>query len=99
MVLMPRRRPRDDREEPEPLDPARLLGGWRRTVVKRDGEWNVQPMTAAAALKSYVCPGCGLEIVPGASHVVAWRADGILGEQRDLEARRHWHNRCWEIKA
>ena len=28
---------------------------------------------------------------------VAWRADGVLGEQADLAARRHWHTHCWRI--
>jgi hypothetical protein len=53
---------------------------------------------AAQALKSYVCPGCGLEVVPGLAHVVAWRGDGVLGDGADLAARRHWHSHCWRIK-
>lgn len=87
------------REEQAELDLERALAGRLRTELKRDGVWNVQPQSAASAVKSYVCPGCGLEITPGTAHVVTWRADGIMGEADDLAARRHWHARCWKIRA
>jgi hypothetical protein len=87
------------REEQAELDLERALAGRLRTEVKRDGVWNVQPQSASSAVKSYVCPGCGLEITPGTAHVVTWRADGIMGEADDLAARRHWHARCWKIRA
>lgn len=96
--MVPRSNRRRDDEEYQPLDPDRLLAGWKRLVVKRDGEWHVQPMTGANAVKVYVCPGCGGEIAVGTPHLVAWRADGILGEADDLAGRRHWHTRCWEIR-
>ncbi len=86
---------RDD--EPE-LDLSRVLTGRLHTQQKRDGAWNVQPLSAASAAKSYVCPGCGLEIGPGTAHTVTWRADGIMGEADDLAARRHWHTHCWAIR-
>ena len=73
----PRRRGHDP--EPEPLDVERILGGARHTEVRRDGTWNVQPQSAAAAAKDYSCPGCGLAITPGTAHLVAWRADGLFG--------------------
>ena len=82
-------------EEPDGLD--RLLAGWRRTEVRRGVEWNVQPVSAAQAQKSYRCPGCGRDIAPGVAHLVAWRADGELGDAADLAARRHWHESCWRI--
>ncbi|MGN6427074.1 hypothetical protein [uncultured Leifsonia sp.] len=82
-------------EEENGLD--RLLAGWRRTEVRRGTEWNVQPVSSLQAQKSYVCPGCGREIAPGVSHLVAWRADGVLGDAADLAARRHWHESCWRI--
>jgi hypothetical protein len=50
-------------------------------------------------VKSYACPGCVQPIEPGTAHLVAWRADGILGEADDLAARRHWHTHCWKIRA
>lgn len=93
---MPRsnRRRRDEDE----LDLARALLGSPRTETRRDGTWNVQPLSAAGAQKTYTCPGCGLEIAPGTAHLVAWRADGVLGEAVDLAARRHWHTHCWRIR-
>ena len=57
----------------------------------------MQPVSAAQAQKSYVCPGCGRDIAPGVAHLVAWRADGVLGDGADLAARRHWHESCWKI--
>lgn len=92
----PRRR---GASEQEPLDIERALLGRLRVEVKRDGSWNVQPHGAGSAVKSYVCPGCGLEIAPGTSHVVAWRADGIMGEADDLAGRRHWHAHCWKVRS
>jgi hypothetical protein len=79
------------------LDLSRVLYGAKRTESKRDGEWNVQPVSASSAAKVYTCPGCGLEIAPGTAHIVAWRADGLMGEADDLAARRHWHSHCWKI--
>jgi hypothetical protein len=99
---MPRsNRPRGRRaggEEPEELDLGRALIGRLHTEPKRDGLWNVQPLTASGATKFYTCPGCGLEIAPGVAHTVTWRADGLMGEADDLAGRRHWHVHCWKIK-
>jgi hypothetical protein len=100
---MPRsNRPRGRRSgdgEDDDFDPSRVFVGRLTTVRKRDGLWNVQPLTAANATKVYICPSCGLDIEPGVAHTVAWRADGIMGEADDLAARRHWHQHCWRIKA
>ncbi len=89
---MPRRN-RPHGEEPPPL---RLAPG-PRTEERAGHDWHVQPITAAHALKEYRCPGCGNAVEPGLAHVVVWRADGVLGDRADLEARRHWHARCWAI--
>lgn len=78
-------------------DLTHLLSGWRRTEVRRGTVWNVQPVSAPQAVKTYLCPGCSLEIEPGVAHVVAWRADGVLGDAADLAARRHWHAHCWKL--
>lgn len=75
----------------------RLLAGWKRTESRRGTEWTVQPVSAARAQKPYVCPGCAYEIAPGTAHLVAWRADGVLGDRADLAARRHWHEHCWRM--
>ena len=87
------------RAEGEEIDLSRALSGCKTTQSKRDGLWNVQPLSAASAVKVYLCPGCGLEIEPGVAHTVTWRADGIMGEADDLAARRHWHLHCWRIRA
>jgi hypothetical protein len=81
-----------------PDEPPPPRGGAVLHVESRRGRrWNVQPVTVAQALKSYRCPGCGLVIPEQTAHVVIWRADGVLGETVDLEARRHWHAHCWRI--
>lgn len=74
-----------------------LMSGWRRTEQRRGFAWNVQPISSAQAVKTYVCPGCEQEIDPGVAHVVAWRADGVLGDASDIAARRHWHVHCWKV--
>jgi hypothetical protein len=66
-----------------------------RTESWPDGEWVVRPVSGAAALKAYRCPGCDQEIRPGTPHLVSWPADGpVLWE--GLRDRRHWHRACWE---
>ena len=92
--------PRSKRRRPTPASEDsfdRFLAGFKRTETRRGAEWTVQPVTAAQAVKSYRCPGCGREIAPGVAHVVAWRADGVLGDAADLAARRHWHKACWRV--
>src|SRR4051812_9795966 len=98
---MPRsNRPRGRRggADDEELDLSRALIAFKHTETKRDGVWNVQPLAASNAAKSYTCPGCGLEITPGIAHTVTWRADGLMGEADDLAGRRHWHVHCWRIR-
>lgn len=84
-------------EHPE-LDVERALGGSR---VERgpDGEWTVRTVSAAAAIKTYACPGCRQEIVPGTAHVVAWASDDLLGPDAALADRRHWHTACWRNRG
>lgn len=90
-----RRRPSARPEGEDSFD--RLLAGWKRTEVRRGVEWTVQPVSAVQAQKAYLCPGCGRSVDPGTAHLVAWRADGILGEAAALADRRHWHTPCWRI--
>ena len=90
------RKPSDD--DDEQFDLSRALVGRLHTESKRDGLWNVQPLSAASAAKTYKCPSCGLDIAPRTAHIVAWRADGLMGEADDLAARRHWHTHCWKVK-
>lgn len=91
-----RRNSRRDREH-LPLDIERILGGVRRTEVRRGCEYVVQPLGAERALKTYTCPGCGGVISPGQAHVVVFRADNILGDDAAIADRRHWHQHCWRI--
>ncbi len=51
--------------EPDELDIARMMSGWRRTETKRGIVYNVQPITALQATKDYRCPGCGIAVDPG----------------------------------
>lgn len=81
----------------EEFDLARLASGWRRTEARRGFTWNVQPVSAVQAVKTYVCPGCSVDITPGVAHLVVWRADGVLGDAADIAGRRHWHAQCWKI--
>lgn len=99
---MPRNnRPRGGRsnadDDEAALDLSRIMSGWRRTETRKGSVWNVQPVSAVQAVKAYICPGCGAEIAPGTAHLVAWRADGVLGDAADLASRRHWHIHCWRI--
>jgi hypothetical protein len=92
--------PRSNRRRSDAADDGsfdRLMAGWKRTEVRRGVAWTVQPVSAAQATKPYRCPGCGRTVETGASHLVAWRADGVLGDEADLAARRHWHTHCWRI--
>lgn len=93
--------PRSHRRRPEDRSNdsfERFVSGHRRTEFRRGAEWNVQPISQQAAQKEYTCPGCGRVIPPATAHLVAWRADGVMGDSADLAARRHWHNTCWGVR-
>jgi len=87
---MTRRNKRAARQDPLPP-----LGGTRRVETGPDGyDYEVRPVAAARATKSYRCPGCDHEIRSGTAHVVVWPAD-VGG----VEDRRHWHTACWRHRA
>ncbi|RFA22039.1 hypothetical protein [Subtercola boreus] len=86
-------------DEDSRADIERMMTGSRTVERRRGHDWNVQPLSAGQATKDYVCPGCSLPITAGTAHLVAWRADGVLGDASDLAARRHWHAHCWRIGA
>ncbi|RRD59904.1 hypothetical protein [Leucobacter sp. OH1287] len=79
-------------------DVSRLSYGGATLEVWRGESWLVRQISAARALKTYVCPGCSQRIAPGVAHIVAWQEDGLFGSAVALEQRRHWHSRCWQIK-
>lgn len=80
---------------------ARPRGGGQLSPARRieagaDGlDYEVRPIVAARATKTYRCPGCDHEIRPGIAHVVVWPADGTEG----VDDRRHWHTPCWQNRA
>ena len=76
---------------------ARILDRRHRTETRRGVSWYVQPISAPSAIKNYVCPGCSVPIASGTAHVVAWRAEGVMGDTADIAARRHWHTHCWRV--
>ncbi|MFZ1175849.1 MAG: hypothetical protein WAO15_06180 [Mycobacterium sp.] len=73
----------------------------RRVEIGPDGhEYEVRPVAAARAVKTYRCPGCDHEIRSGTSHLVVWPTDSILGGgPSGVEDRRHWHTPCWAHRA
>lgn len=49
----------------------------------------IQPYQAT---KTYLCPGCNRDIMPGTGHIVAVPPDAV-------DLRRHWHKGCWTGRA
>jgi len=89
---MPRRRP--ERRQGTGLPP---LPAHRRIEAGADGfDYEVRPIAAARAAKSYRCPGCDHEIRSGTAHLVVWRIDG---GDAGVDDRRHWHTPCWANRA
>ncbi|MCX2714336.1 hypothetical protein [Mycolicibacterium sp. J2] len=75
--------------------PMRPLPSPPRVEVGPDGyDYQVRPVGAARANKTYRCPGCDHEIRPGTAHLLVWPADGS-----DMDDRRHWHTPCWANRA
>ncbi|MGD1108852.1 MAG: hypothetical protein ABR885_00950 [Mycobacterium sp.] len=90
------------RRTPSPRhQPSSLSGILRRVETGPDGyEYEVRPVAAARAVKTYRCPGCDHEIRSGTAHVVVWPADSApAGSQTGIEDRRHWHTPCWANRA
>ncbi|MFY9921762.1 MAG: hypothetical protein WAL26_25740 [Mycobacterium sp.] len=89
---MGRRRARGRRQPPRAPLPAS-----RRVETGPDGyDYEVRPIAASRATKTYRCPGCDHEIRPGTAHLVVWQIE--LGENA-VEDRRHWHTPCWQHRA
>jgi hypothetical protein len=76
--------PRRARRRPDDVPP---LSGSLAAPVGEDG-FVVRP---ARGEKTYRCPGCDQEIVPGLPHVVSW-------PEHDASDRRHWHTPCWRSR-
>ena len=95
MARRPSRKRPYGAEHPE-LDVDRARGG-RYVEDGPDGSWTVQRVRSSD--KSYSCPGCHQEIVPGTAHVVAISQDTLFGAQSAIEDRRHWHSACWSARG
>lgn len=90
---MPRRtRPKKRRGRAAPGEDEREALRAPDVIRAAPEGWQVRFVQPAGAVKEYRCPGCNQEIRPGTTHVVAWRDD-------DPDARRHWHQPCWERAA
>jgi hypothetical protein len=85
------KRPSKHLRAPRPLN----ANAFARVESRGDGEWMVQAMSADAATKTYVCPGCSRDITPGTPQVVAWPRQASIGSASAVEERRHWHHACW----
>lgn len=94
MLSVMARRPSKHLRAPRPLSSS----GFAQTVVKADGTWQVQSLSADQAAKEYRCPGCNQLVGVGAAHVVAWPVQAPFGQTRAVDARRHWHTSCWARK-
>lgn len=77
---------------------ARLAHGGARLESHRGVDWYVRKISAARAEKSYLCPGCGLDVPPGQAHLVVWSAEHLFGDEAAVRDRRHWHAHCWRIR-
>ncbi|WP_096289551.1 hypothetical protein [Mycobacterium ahvazicum] len=89
---MARRRTPPRRQQLPSLSPA-----LRRVEIGPGGDdYEVRPIAAARALKTYRCPGCDHEIRSGTAHLVVWPTDSPLG---GVDERRHWHTPCWTNRA
>ncbi|OBK26889.1 hypothetical protein A5634_24070 [Mycobacterium asiaticum] len=72
--------------------PAPRLPLPQRVETGPDGyEYEVRPVAAARAVKTYRCPGCDHEIRSGTAHVVVLP----IGTADAVADRRHWHTPCW----
>jgi len=93
---MARRRSPPRRQRPLVPPPA-----LRRVELGPDGhEYEVRPVPAARAVKTYRCPGCDHEIRSGLAHLVVWPIDSTLARgPGQVEERRHWHAPCWAHRA
>lgn len=98
---MAKRRASKWQREQRPLSTQFLAPGGISTGIatKRDGEYHVRFISAAAAQKDYICPGCHGRIPPQTAHIVAWPTGSLFGVEYAAEQRRHWHSHCWRIAA
>ncbi|QBE47732.1 ATP/GTP-binding protein [Leucobacter triazinivorans] len=83
--------------EQPPRDVERLAYGGARRERWRGADWFVRDIPAHRAEKSYRCPACGTDVLPGQAHVVAWSAEHLFGDEAAVRDRRHYHAHCWRL--
>jgi hypothetical protein len=88
------KRPSKHLRPPRPLS----VGAYAHLEDKADGAWMVQPLSAQAATKTYLCPGCNRHFGPDVAHIVAWPHIASIGASAAVDERRHWHTACWSRK-
>ncbi len=82
------------RDDGDALGLGRLAGAVTSEERYAGRLWSVRRISGASSERTYRCPGCEQDIVPGTPHVVAWPADGVGG----VGDRRHWHSGCWAAR-
>lgn len=80
-----------------PRDVSRLSYGGARKESYRGEEWFVRDIPEHRAEKPYLCPACGVTVPAGQAHIVAWRANHLMGDDAAVRDRRHYHTHCWRI--
>ncbi|WEV78361.1 hypothetical protein O9K63_00785 [Janibacter cremeus] len=87
--------PRSNRRRRDAHRPLRTGAMGSQTTQSWMGRsWVVRQLSGHSSTRSYTCPGCTHEIVPGTPHVVVWPDDGLGG----VDDRRHWHGKCWKAR-
>jgi hypothetical protein len=86
------------RDDEALADRDRLLTGVARRETHVDGVWLVRTVSGAGTTKTYRCPGCDQEVVPGTAHVVVWRDEPVVAFA-GIADRRHWHTPCWAARG
>lgn len=79
-------------------DISRILDPAPTVESDRYGDWFVQYIPAVNARKTYTCPECYRPIPPGTAHLVVWQESHVLGRERAIDERRHWHQHCWRSR-
>ncbi len=79
-------------------DISRILDPAPTVESDRYGDWFVQYIPAVNAQKTYTCPECYRPIPPGTAHLVVWQESHVLGRERAIDERRHWHRHCWRSR-
>jgi hypothetical protein len=80
---MPRRNRRASEQATQPQMPRSAAPTWASVPGAE--------VRRVSGDRPYRCPGCDLEIRPGAWHLV-------VVPQGAPDERRHWHERCWQIE-